>query len=83
MVIQADTNEPIQNVEIRERHGDGTYAGRTIVTGKDGAFTFEDISGGLSCPDVQLHFARPGYVPVDLTFPAGTHGDTIHLMIAR
>lgn len=84
VVVEEGTNIPIEGVEIREHHGNGTYDEHAVTSNTNGTFEFSDISGGLrKCPDVQLHFAKPGFVPVDLTFPATMRGDTIRLKAAQ
>jgi len=83
-VLDQDTKAPLQQVEVRERYGDGTYEELTFTTNESGLFVFRDNSGGLrKCPDVELHFAKKGYVPVDRTFPSATAGDTVFLKAQR
>lgn len=69
---------PLNRVDVRERHDDGTYEEFAFSTDTAGLFEFSDIAGGLrKCPDVQLHFATEGFVPLDRAFPSFTKGDTI------
>lgn len=79
-VIDLDTKAPLQQVEVRERQDDGTYEEFSFTTDRAGLFEFSDISGGLrKCPNVRLHFAKEGYVPLDRTFPSATAGDTVFM----
>jgi hypothetical protein len=77
-VFAEDTLLPIGDVEVRERNSDGTYDRMSFPTDMVGRFEFTGISGGpWGCPEVQLHFAKPGYLPVDRVFPSTASGDTI------
>lgn len=83
-VLDQDTKAPLQQVEVRERHGDGTCEELSFTTDETGLFEFRDISGGIrKCPEVELHFAKKGYVPVDRTFPSATAGDTVFMKAQR
>jgi hypothetical protein len=83
-VLDQDTNSPLQQVEVRERHGDGTYEELSLTTDEAGLFEFRDISGGLGkCPDVQLHFTKEGFLPLDRTFPSFTASDTVFMKAQR
>ena len=80
VVIDGSTAQPMANVEIRERMTDGTYVQNSFFTDFGGRFEFHGISGGpCGCPDVQLHFSKPGFIPVDRISSATASGDTIPL----
>ena len=79
VVLEEGTAHPVGDVEVRERNANGSYEEQRLLTTANGTFEFSDVSGGFRCPDVQLHFAKPGYLPLDRTFPSTTSGDTICL----
>ena len=80
VVVDIGTSIPIEDVTVRKRYSDGTYHSLGTTTNFVGAFEFNGISGGpWGCPDVQLHFEKPGYQPVIRTFSALASRDTIRL----
>jgi hypothetical protein len=83
VVMDQHRAQPIDDVEIFERSADGTYDKTYFTTDMGGRFEFNGISGGpCGCPDVQLHFSNPGYLPLDKVYPATSSGETIWLDMA-
>lgn len=72
---------PLKGVFVRERHRDGQYEEERLATDALGRFDFSDVSGGFTCPPVHLHFAKEGYIPVDVEFNPGTNADTVLLRL--
>lgn len=79
LVIDAETGTPIRGARVRERHEDGLYEDEYFLTNDSGRFEFNDVSGGLKCPPVNLHISKDGYVPVDREFEPSSRGDTVFL----
>lgn len=79
VVLDQESRSPINGAEVRERHKNGSYDFHSSSTDALGAFEFGDVSGGFQCPDVELHFSKDGYVPLDRTFPHFSSGDTIFM----
>ncbi len=79
LVLDAETGKPIKGARVRERFGDGGYEGWYELTSDSGRFEFNDVSGGLKCPPVQLHISKDGFVPVDREFEPGSWQDTVFL----
>lgn len=79
LVVDQATGQPIEGARVRERHGDGRYEDECFLTNDSGRFEFNDISGGLKCPPVELHVSKEGFVPVDQEFEPGSWRDTVFL----
>lgn len=80
VVVDSDTSLPIKEVEVRKQYSNGTLHPIVFTTSLSGGFEFNGISGGpWGCPDVDLHFEKPGYQSVTRTFSALASGDTIRM----
>lgn len=82
VVLDRLSRQPVADASVTKFSPDGKPLEGKPISHADGEgrFRYSDISGGLTgCPDLVLHFAKPGFQSRTITLPSGSINDSIWL----